>query len=372
MTIERNRLDYVDWVKAIGIILICLGHLLPSGCLPKVVMYCFHVPIFAFVGGILIKAPRTLLDLGKKLLKLVTRILIPYTVWFWLFAIPYFLAEESIPAYITSRYEFTEIVERFFFLEGKTIWNYALWFVPCYFLVSVVFSILCFAVRGNRIATFALSALSFHGFAYYNINEKNLTVFGHENFLGISNIMLLFGFVALGYSLAGLIGELMTLREKRYKNPFLYFSLFAFALGIMAAGHLNSTTNLKKYPAGFNPISVMNGDYNNDLTFLLLAIWLTVTFTVAMGLLPKFKPVQMLSASTFFVMSTHYVVFLFPFISTGLTKAEWQLDMKLGFIECGITILCYTVLLFLLNLLAKRFPKVTDPILKCLGIQRVL
>ena len=372
MTVERKRLDYVDWVKAIGIILICLGHLLPSGCLPKVVMYCFHVPIFAFVGGILTRAPRTFLDLGKKLIKLVTRILVPYTIWFWVFAIPYFMPEESIPAYIKTHYELAEITEKFFFLEGSTIWNYALWFVPCYFLVSVAFALLMFLARGNRIASFAMSVASFYGFAYYNINEKNLTVFGHENFLGISNIMLLFGFVALGYALKGMIEELISLREKRYKNPFLYTSFFFFLLGIMAAAHLNSTTNVKKYPAGFNPISVMNGDYNNDLTFLLLAIWLTVTFTVSMGLLPKFKPIEMLSASTFFVMSTHYVVMLFPFISTGLTKAEWQLDMKLGFIECGITILCYMVLLFLLNLLAKRFPKVTDPILNVLGIQRVL
>ena len=62
---EKKRLDYVDWLKAIGIFLVVLGHCLPAYTLLRTVIYSFHVPLFAFAGGLLAKAPKTARELGK-------------------------------------------------------------------------------------------------------------------------------------------------------------------------------------------------------------------------------------------------------------------------------------------------------------------
>ena len=66
-------------------------------------------------------------------------------------------------------------------------------------------------------------------------------------------------------------------------------------------------------------------------------------------------------------MSTHYIIFFFPI--SRLTKAEWYLDMQLGFLETGILIVAYAIVLSLLNIAIKKGPKVVKTILGVLGIR---
>ena len=69
--LEKKRLDYIDWLKAIGIYLIVLGHCLPAYTLPRTVIYTFHVPLFAFAGGLLSKSAETFKGAMGKLLGLL-------------------------------------------------------------------------------------------------------------------------------------------------------------------------------------------------------------------------------------------------------------------------------------------------------------
>lgn len=70
---ERKRLNYIDWLKAIGIYLIVLGHCLPAYTLPRTIIYSFHVPLFAFAGGLLSKPADSVKEMLNKILGLLKR-----------------------------------------------------------------------------------------------------------------------------------------------------------------------------------------------------------------------------------------------------------------------------------------------------------
>ena len=152
--LEKKRLYYVDWLKAIGIYLIVLGHCLPAYTLPRTVIYTFHVPLFAFAGGLLSKKAETPKELLSKLLKLLKRMGIPYLIWFVITSYPYMMKECPFK----TDYSFKELVEIFFLLNGRPMWNAALWFIPCYFIVNVIFAVFSYLVKPLtlKVSRFAL------------------------------------------------------------------------------------------------------------------------------------------------------------------------------------------------------------------------
>lgn len=362
---ETKRLSYIDWAKGIGICLIMLGHLLPNGCFPKTIIYSFHVPLFAFVGGLLTKAPTSLSKLGQKIWRLTKRLLIPYTIWFLIFCIPYLLVPEVSFYFIKKPLGILDIVEKYFFLDSTSIWNAALWFIPCYYVVSVFFLFFSYCARGSAGASIILAMVTLYACVYMNLNDITLNLFGYTDFMGFSQMLILLAFFALGFGLKWLVNDIMHRTDNKYKNPYLLVSVGIFAMSVMAAARVRlSTKNL----GGYATLSIYSDLYGDIVMYIILALMLTVSFVLVCGLLPKFKFANLFSKNSLFIMSTHYVIFFFP-ISSRLSKAEWLLDMQLGFLECGILILVYAVILYLLNIAIKKGPKAVKVILGFLGIR---
>lgn len=55
--IIKNRIEWVDIAKGIGIILVIVGHLLPSGSYVRTLIYAFHMPMFFILSGLIYKIP---------------------------------------------------------------------------------------------------------------------------------------------------------------------------------------------------------------------------------------------------------------------------------------------------------------------------
>jgi fucose 4-O-acetylase-like acetyltransferase len=53
VSIQSNRISWVDWVKALSIFFVVVGHVGPRLFLPFV--YAFHVPAFFVISGYLYK-----------------------------------------------------------------------------------------------------------------------------------------------------------------------------------------------------------------------------------------------------------------------------------------------------------------------------
>lgn len=74
----KQRIEYIDAVKAFAIILMVVGHCHWIGAIPKLyeVIYIFHMPIFFVIAGMFIK-PQTLLAGGRKYARLYLK---PYFI----------------------------------------------------------------------------------------------------------------------------------------------------------------------------------------------------------------------------------------------------------------------------------------------------
>lgn len=136
MTEEKGiqRLAFLDVAKALGIILVVLGHNLGSGKIHDYI-YSFHMPLFFIICGFSRKwTVFGIREFGKELCKSVERYVIPY---FILMLIAGELSLHNIKKYI--------------FVNRNITYEYPLlakWFLPCFF-VSICFSLFLYQLVGR-------------------------------------------------------------------------------------------------------------------------------------------------------------------------------------------------------------------------------
>lgn len=83
---EKNRINYFDIAKGIGMLCVILGHLSLSAI--NMVVFTFHMPLFFIISGYFMKKQDTRLVIHKKFRQLL---------------IPYFLTCLAIAGYPLSR-----------------------------------------------------------------------------------------------------------------------------------------------------------------------------------------------------------------------------------------------------------------------------
>ncbi|MBO5379136.1 MAG: acyltransferase family protein [Clostridia bacterium] len=358
---EKKRLDYIDYIKAIGIFLVVLGHCLPAYTILRTVIYSFHVPLFAFAGGLLSKTPKTARELGKSVLRLLMRLGIPYLIWYLVSCIPYMV--KNCP--FKTDYGFWELVKIFFLLGGRPNWNAALWFIPCYFIVSLLFLFTSYFAKGNKFIIFAVGCVSFLGIVKLEAVDKTVNLFGFTNIFSAHNVLLLFGFFAFGFCLSGAIRYIAERKEKPYKNYMLYIALGVFITSIIVSALVNRDPSR---PGGYFGLSVLNLNYNNIFLYIPIALTIIVSLTLTCALLPRNHVIRMMSSSSFFIMSTHYFFFLSKFHTTPSWKAgKWEAALHLGMRE-GVFITVLFILVLLVLYAIRKRAKWFDKVLCFFGI----
>lgn len=125
---KHNRVIWIDTAKAIGVVLVVLGHFLynapAQGGLLIRAIYSFHMPMFFIAAGYV--------SCGKKkdnswIKKRFLRVFLPILLWEVL------IEPLSVLAF---DYEFTW--EKAIYLYGKVIFNEPVWFFICLFCVEVL------------------------------------------------------------------------------------------------------------------------------------------------------------------------------------------------------------------------------------------
>lgn len=76
------RKPYVDWIKAIGIFLVILSHANHANGVLKVWIYSFHMPLFFFASGLVMREYPLTVFFQKKLKSLI----LPYLLWGCIYA----------------------------------------------------------------------------------------------------------------------------------------------------------------------------------------------------------------------------------------------------------------------------------------------
>ncbi len=128
------RKTYVDYIKAIGIIFVVLGHINFANVIIKSWIYSFHMPLFFFATGLVMKPKKTYAEfMEKKFMALI----IPYFVW----------------ALIYSDFTFRNILKIMYGSYSMIVAAgslTSLWFLPAMFIaILIANTILCF-VKNRR------------------------------------------------------------------------------------------------------------------------------------------------------------------------------------------------------------------------------
>lgn len=146
---DKQRIEWIDTLKFLGIFAIYLGHLGKSGGNAYLFVFIYHVPLFFFISGFFNKK----IELNNYLEYIKTS--------FKKYMYPYYLFAIVTCIYFALRsnhFSYTYIIN---IIKGvrNHIWL-GLWFFSCLFIVKIMYNFLLSIIKDKRI-TFVITMLMY-------------------------------------------------------------------------------------------------------------------------------------------------------------------------------------------------------------------
>lgn len=140
---NTKRLDYLDYAKGFGIILVVLGHICDTSNSIKMWLYSFHMPLFFIISGLLIRYTN-INERGIKniIVSKFKSLIIPY-IFFELVAIFFWMCQN----------EFTFKALRWNVLDSILMYCRAgtTWFLFTLFISEIMFILMLKYIKANKI-----------------------------------------------------------------------------------------------------------------------------------------------------------------------------------------------------------------------------
>jgi fucose 4-O-acetylase-like acetyltransferase len=198
---EKRYLPFITIMYGVAVLLVVFGHSHPLHCdYPQVVrniigfIYNFHMPLFFFIAGILIRNNRTPnLNIVHWWLDKVKKLFIPYVVLTLVAIVPKFLLGDVMND--NMELSVSNVVE-IIFMPRRNIWGH-FWFIPVFLILELIgmsFNQLMLKLENQKKAALLLVVeliavvLGFY-FAFYPIKAE---------WFGITDVCLEFVYVILG------------------------------------------------------------------------------------------------------------------------------------------------------------------------------
>lgn len=170
---NSKRLDYIDFAKAFGMLLIVWGHI-RLGDWSNAFVYAFHIPLFFFLSGMVFSKKRYP-DFKSFLLKRVNSLIKPYIVFSVLTWIVWAAFSYVTHANVDSYW--MPLAETFIAQGsgGFLLHNVPLWFVTCLFVVEIIYYFLADLKRlWIMTITIVMAAISY--WAINNLESFDVTL----------------------------------------------------------------------------------------------------------------------------------------------------------------------------------------------------
>lgn len=156
---KKERYDYMDIAKGLGIMMVVWGHIMHSGWSYNLV-YSFHMPFFFFLSGMLFQRGKyiSFMDFIRRRTR---RLFVPYflySVITWAFWAGYnMFLHNNVGSYWNPLFQ-TVIAKG----SGEFMpHNSALWFIPCLFAVEIIYYMLSkLKDIASVLISFALASVS--------------------------------------------------------------------------------------------------------------------------------------------------------------------------------------------------------------------
>ncbi|WP_288317597.1 acyltransferase family protein [Xylanibacter caecicola] len=300
MTNIKERKNWIDWMKAIGMLMIVWGHCFPDGGTSEF-LYAFNVPLFFIISGYLTRREHSMALCWDKCLH---NLVIPYFILSLIKVAGFILKHLDDGMWAWSLFGVTF---GFHSINGASGCG-NLWFVYALIVIKLVYQMF---VHGKK-SMLAVSILSLCGAVAYNH-------FGVEMAWGVTDAMLALPFFMLG-----------NLGSSVLKTPFNSFiagmcRTSASARWVMAAVLAAATYIIGQYNG---EASMFMGQYGESLAlFIPGAVAGSLAILILSVLLDKVKlsVVSVISAGSIVILEFHRE-FLHPVMKliNNLTPPVWQ------------------------------------------------
>lgn len=312
---RMGRIRWLDAAKAIGIILVVLGHISRDTVLVQWI-YLFHMPLFFFVSGWVYKKKNVLKDIGHR----ARTLMVPYYVFGGVLLLYWQLFErrfrdsalsfgQSVYGLLTGEYDYLDF-------------NVHLWFLPCLFVTAVFFNVLVNV--GDR---WKNGGIVFAGFVSLAMSAVSLVMVCPPLIWGFERTFQYIGFYAAGAMLSKTRVEGLAEKMGRgMQGAVLLLCLSA----TVALNHWNLTAGIFRYIDAF------------------LGIFLVVAMAL---LLQNSALVQYLGRTTLLVLCIHgpiYRILIQVFslmlqISTDSFRSNLFLSIFVTAATLALCALCYEI-----------------------------
>lgn len=242
MSLRSNRIEWIDLCKAIGIFLVVFAHV-DTTVVSSVYIFGFHMPLFFFLSGVVFNYEKYTV---KSFIKSrFNGLIIPY-VFFYLITYVYWLFIERNVRPLDMTW-WQPLIGLFQGTGHYTAHNGILWFLPCLFVVELIFFLICEITDKNILRVAAILILTLVGFGFdkmlpwsTNVAMTSLQFFAVG--FGLKNVLvnkpfskiaaiLLFVFGLCYFTIQGLTQNKIGLVTANYGNKCV-FEISSY-LGIM-------------------------------------------------------------------------------------------------------------------------------------------
>ena len=258
---NKNRISEIDVAKAIGILLVFMGH--RCGGYPQRYIYLFHVPLFFVIAGMMIKDDK--ISFKQSLLR-DTKLFSAYLFYSGIYIIVDIIKNPTIERLVND-------LIKMITLSGL----YTLWFLPSLWIIKFIIRRLIFINNHVYRGAFVFALYTVCYLASFGVNQM-----GHEGtllsivynlvFMIIrTGILLPFGY--LGFAHKSFIMEQL---EHIKNNTFMIILITAITGGALVPLALNQVIDYHLLKNGYYLIDILQGIIGTILTLgisLIVAKW---------------------------------------------------------------------------------------------------
>lgn len=346
----KNRVEYVDMAKGIGMFAIIWGHIMLSGWSNNLV-YSFHIPLFFFLSGMMFSSSKYP-SFGVFIKRRIKTLLVPYVM----FSLITWILWVVMNLITHSNVELWKPLLQTFIAQGSggfMVHNVPLWFVTCLFVVEVLYfyieklpkwlniviCVVCaligdYMIRGGHLSFYrllpwnieaAMSALLF-----YSLGNLLIRKYSHQKLVDLIRNHILI--IILAISILTII---------------LFFS-----------ANWNGHITLGSNSLGRNTIVFYVNAIIGIFTTLSFSILLTLKTLKNRILYSLMKYLKWFGQNSFFVMASHVPVKGLLILCVSLlfqaTPTEISNSINMSLIVFILTIIGDSVLVLLIILLKKH------------------
>jgi fucose 4-O-acetylase-like acetyltransferase len=191
----KERVNWIDYAKGIGIILVVIGHgWVSDTSMLSIWIYSFHMPLFFIISGMLIKDNTLKLPTWQIVKKYAKSILLPYYI-FSLFIILVEICKDILKKDFTLMGVIRNIGKSLF-LQGIQ----AEWFLPCLFVAVVCVCFILKKIKCTKVVGLVLLVIALILCGFVHIDNTNFAI---DELIVLLRSCVALLFVYIGYVFRG-------------------------------------------------------------------------------------------------------------------------------------------------------------------------